>query len=76
MTSSLFVSHHGDDFNDCTNWSVPCRTVRHAVKISNDGDHIYIDYAERKPYNECEGATESSGSIELSKSISFHGLKG
>ena len=55
---------------------MPCRTVRHAVKISNDGDHIYIDYAEGKPYEECEGATESSGSIELSKSISFHGFEG
>ena len=46
------------------------------MKISDDGDHIYIDYAEGKPYKECESATESSGSIELSKSISFHGLKG
>ena len=46
------------------------------MKISNDGDHICIDYAEGKPYKECESATESSGSIELSKSISFYGLKG
>ena len=76
MTRSLFVSHHGDDLNDCTNGSVPCRTVRHTVKISNEGDHIYIDYSDGRPYMECENVTYSTCSIHLTKSISFHGVNG
>ena len=76
MTNSLFVSHQGNDLNNCGNWTMPCRTVRHAVKMSNDGDQIYIDYAQGRPYTECENVTESTCSIELPKSVSFHGLYG
>ena len=76
MTNSLFVSHHGDDLNNCGNWTMPCRTVRHAVKMSNDGDQIYIDYAQGRPYMECENLTQSTCSIELTKSVSFHGING
>ncbi|CAB3990686.1 Hypothetical predicted protein, partial [Paramuricea clavata] len=76
MTNSLFVSHQGNDLNNCGNWTMPCRTVRHAVKMSNDGDQIYIDYAQGRPYMECENVTESTCSIELPKSVSFHGLYG
>ena len=75
MTNSLFVSHHGDDLNNCGNWTMPCRTVRHAVKMSNDGDQIYIDYAQGRHYVECENVTQSY-CIELTKSVSFHGLYG
>ncbi|CAB4003067.1 Hypothetical predicted protein, partial [Paramuricea clavata] len=73
MTNSLFVSHQGDDLNNCGNWTMPCRTVRHAVKMSNDGDQIYIDYAQGRPYMECENLTQTTCSIELTKSVSFHG---
>ena len=76
MITSLFVSHHGDDRNDCTNRSMPCRTVRHAVKISTDEDQIHIDYARGKPYMECENVTLSKCSILLTKSVSFHGING
>ena len=74
--NSLFVSHHGDDLKHCGNWSTPCRTVRQAVKMSNDGDEIYIDYSQRRPYMECENETQSTCSIELTKSVSFHGING
>ncbi|CAB4011995.1 Hypothetical predicted protein [Paramuricea clavata] len=75
-TNSLFVSHRGDDLNNCGNWTMPCRTVRHAVKMSNDGDQIYIDYAQGRPYMECENVTQSTCSIELTKSVSFYGING
>ena len=55
---------------------MPCRTVRHAVKMSNDGVQIYIDYAQGRPYKECENLTQSTCSIELTKSVSFHGVNG
>ena len=53
-----------------------CRTMRHAVMISNDGDKIFIDYAKGKPYMECENVTESACSIELNKTISLYGMHG
>ena len=77
-TDTLFVSHHGDDLNTCGTWAMPmsCRTVRHAVKMSNDGDQIYIDYAQGKPYMECENLRQATHSIELKKSVSFYGFNG
>ena len=74
--NSLFVSHHGDDLKHCGNWSMPCRTVRQAVKMSNDGDEIYIDYSQGRPYMECENKTQSTCTIELPKSVSFYGING
>ena len=76
MTHSLYVCQHGDDLNSCTNWTKPCRTVRHAVKMSRDGDEIYINYTQGTPYMECENATQLLCSIELTKSLSFHGFNG
>ena len=76
MTDSLFVSQHGNDLNNCTNWTMSCRTVRHAVKVSHDGDKIYIDYAKGRPYMECENVIQLPCSIELKKSLSFHGVNG
>ena len=76
MTNSVLVSHDGVDLTNCGNWSMPCRTVRHAVKISKDGDKIYIDYAQARPYKECENVTQAKCSIELTKSVSFHGMNG
>jgi hypothetical protein len=55
---------------------MPCRTVRHAVKMSNDGDQIYIDYEQGRPYMECENVTRSTCSIELTKSVSLYGING
>ena len=75
-TNSLFVSHHGYDLNSCRKWTTPCRTLRHAVKISHDGDRIYIDYAQGKPYKECENVGNSADPIDISQSISFHGYNG
>ena len=75
-TNSVFVSHFGYDFNNCGNWTMPCHTLRHAVEISHDGDRIYIDYAQGKPYKECENEAKSAKSIDISQSISFHGLNG
>ena len=71
-----FVSQQGTDLNTCGNWSMSCRTIRHAVKMSKDGDQIYIDSAKGKPYMECENVTDSICSIELNKTISFHGING
>ena len=71
-----FVSQWGTDLSTCGNWSMPCQTIRHAVKNSKDGDQIYIDYAKGRPYMECENVTESICSIELNKTISFHGING
>ena len=76
MTNSVFVSHDGVDLSNCGNWSMPCRTVRHAVKMSNDGDKIYIDHAQGRPYKECENVTQAGCFIELTKSVSFHGING
>ena len=42
--------------------------------MSNDGDQIYIDYAQGKPYRECENVSKSY--IELRKSLSFDGING
>ena len=55
---------------------MPCRTVRHAVEMSNDADKIYIDHAQGKPYKECENVTHTGCFIELTKSVSFHGING
>ena len=55
---------------------MPCRTLRHAVEISRRGDRIYIDYAQGKPYKECENVGKSVDPIDISQSISFHGYKG
>ena len=76
LSRHWFVSQHGDDLNDCANWTMSCHTVRHAVKISRDGDEIYIDYAQGRPYMECKNLSQSSCSIELNKNISFHGKNG
>ena len=75
-TDSLLVSHHGYDVNNCGNRTLPCRTLRHAVEISHDGDRIYIDYVQGKPYKECENGANSVDPIDISQSISFHGLNG
>ena len=77
-TSYRFVSQSSTahDHNNCVNRTMPCRTVRHAVKMSRDGDEIHIDYAQRRPYLECENVSQSSCSIELNKTISFHGMNG
>ena len=76
LSTFWFVSQRGNDHNTCGNWSMSCRTMRHAVKMSKDGDQIYIDFAKGKPYMECENVTESKCSIELNKTISFHGRNG
>ena len=75
-TNTLFVSHNGDDFDKCGNRTVPCRTVRHAVKMVGDGGQIYIDYAQGTPYMECEKMRQSTYSIQMAKSLSLHGING
>ena len=76
FSEDWFVSQRGTDLNTCGDRNVPCRTIRHAVKKSKDGDQIYIDSANGRPYMECENVTESTCSIELNKTISFHGING
>ena len=71
-----FVSQRGTDLDTCGSWSMPCRTIRYAVKMSKDGDQIYIDSAKERPYMECENVTKSTCPIELNKTISFHGING
>ncbi|CAB4020155.1 Hypothetical predicted protein [Paramuricea clavata] len=44
--------------------------------MSNDGDEIYIDYAQGKPYMECENLRQATHSIQLKKSVSFYGFNG
>ena len=48
-TDTFFVSHNGGDLDNCGNQTMPCRTVRHAVKMISDGGQIYVDYAQGKP---------------------------
>ena len=76
MTNTLFVSHYGDDRNNCHNWTTPCRTVRNAVKMANEGDRIFIDYANGSPYMECQNLTQTRYSMGLTKSVSFYGING
>ena len=76
MTNTLFVSHYGDDRNNCHNWTTPCRTVRNAVKMANEGDRIFIDYANGSPYMECQNLTQTRYSMGLTKSLSFYGING
>ena len=76
FSEDWFVSQRGTDLNTCGDRDVPCRTIRHAVKMSKDGDQIYIYSANGRPYMECENVTESTCSIELNKTISFHGMHG
>ena len=76
LSADWYVSQQGTDLNTCGNQSLPCRTIRHAVKMSKDGDQIYIYSANGRPYMECENVTESTCSIELNKTISFHGMHG
>ena len=45
------------------------------MKMAKDGDEIHIDYAQGSPYLECENVIASCA-IELTKSLSFHGLNG
>ena len=55
---------------------MPCRTVRHAVKNCDEGDEIYIEYAQGKPYLECEDVNKARKTIDLTKSVSFFGING
>ena len=72
----MFVSHNGQDEDNCGNWTLPCRSVRHAVNISNANDVIHIDYAEGRPYQECEHLIGGNQAIMLDKSLSFYGFNG
>ena len=72
----MFVSHRGQDEDNCGNWTNACRSVRHAVKISNANDVIRIDYAEGRPYQECEQLIGGNQAIMLDKSLSFYGFNG
>ena len=76
LTIAFFVSHNGDDLNSCANWTMSCRTVRRAVTVSTEGDQIFIDYGQGMPYMECENLKNTTFSIELTKSLSFHGING
>ena len=73
---NIFVSHRGQDEDNCGNWTLPCRSVRHAVNISNANDVIHIDYAEGRPYKECEHLIGGNHTIMLDKSLSFYGFNG
>ena len=70
------VSQRGTDLDGCGNWTMPCRSVRYAVNISNDGDDIYVDFAQGRPYMECENMTHTIYSMELRKSVSMIGVNG
>ena len=72
----MFVSHRGQDEGNCGNWTLPCRSVRHAVNISSANDVIHIDYAGGRPYQECEHLVGGNQAIMLDKSLSFHGFNG
>ena len=76
FSKNVFVSSNGEDKGGCGNWSSPCRSVRHAVKISSANDVIYIDYASGRPYRECKHPENIDGTIMLDKSLSFYGFKG
>ena len=77
MANTLFVSHRGRDHgNSCNKRIMPCQTVRHAVTKTNEGDRVFIDFAQGRPYKECEDVTKAKYPIELTKSISFHGMNG
>ena len=69
----MYVSHRGNDLDSCGDWTLPCRSVRYAVRISSANDAIHIDYAKGKPYKECE---HENHTIILDKSLSFHGMNG
>ena len=73
--NNVFVSHRGQDEDNCGNWTLPCRSVRHAVKVSCANDVIHIDYAEGRPYKECEHL-KGNHTIMLDKSLSFYGFNG
>ena len=73
----MFVSHRGKDEDFCGDWTFPCRSVRQAVNISSANDVIYIDYAEGRPYKECEHLISNENqTIILDKSLAFFGLNG
>ena len=74
MSSSLLVSHGGQDVFFCGNRNSPCRSIRYAVKISKNNDKILIAADQQKPYKECSNTSGSS--IELNKSLSFLGING
>ena len=73
---NVFVSHRGQDEGNCGNWTLPCRSVRHAVNISSANDVIHIDYAEGRPYKECQHLIGGNQAIMLDKSLSFYGFNG
>ena len=60
MANTLFVSHHRHDLgNCCNNRTMPCQTVRHAVTKTNEGDQVFIDFAQGRPYMECDDVTKA-----------------
>ncbi|XP_046848223.1 uncharacterized protein LOC124441801 [Xenia sp. Carnegie-2017] len=71
-----FVSHGGTNQDNCGSWTAPCQTLRYAVRVSNDNDEIYVDYAGGRPYMECENRTYDTSSINLNKSLSIFGRHG
>ena len=77
LSKNVFVSHRGKEEHFCGNWTLPCRSVRQAVNISNANDVIYIDYVEGRPYEECEDLiSDEKHTIMLDKSLSFYGFNG
>ena len=76
LSTHWYVRQNGTNHNNCGNWTMACHTVRHAVMMSSDGDQIYIDYAQGRPYMECENVTQPTCSIELNKTIAFYGING
>ncbi|XP_046848069.1 uncharacterized protein LOC124441649 [Xenia sp. Carnegie-2017] len=75
-SSYWLVSHGGTNHDNCGNWTTPCQTLRYAVRLSNDNDEIYVDYAGGRPYMECEKRAYDSTSINLNKSLSIFGRNG
>lgn len=73
----MFVSHRGHNGKNCGNLTLPCHSVRYAVKISSDNDVIHIDFADGKPYKECENISPNENhTIMLDKSLVFYGFNG
>ena len=66
------VTHTGRDTSTCGQNSMPCQTIRYAVRISSAGDTILVDYAGGRAYNECE----SSSPISIKDSLTIQGING
>jgi hypothetical protein len=71
LVNNRYVAPTGSDAdNDCTDWSVPCRTVQRAVDVADAGDVVKVAQGTYTDLQEREGISQV---VHLAKSVTLLG---